>query len=193
MSDLPQGELEDPYVLTFIAVEAKEWAKTKCLFELLLGRENSECILHTPIPDISGSLTVQTMESDSLMDLTEQAQDTDQSSPNKKQKTFSEEKIIMGQELSDLEISLAQEVLKTQHPNELNGLRFTLLQDTKLTYIMNNVQIVDCHLRHHWITMTTVNYKPGETVLIYCLLIVIMKQPKSFITFLPLLTHQNHR
>ena len=61
--------------------------------------ESAECTTgtHTPTPDISGTLTIQPVESDPFIGLTEQAQDTDQSPPNKKQKIFSEEQIIMGQ------------------------------------------------------------------------------------------------
>ena len=171
-SDLPQGGLEVPCVLTFVATEEKEKAKTMRIFESVLGmkpKDSAECTTYTPIPDISGALTiqipVQPVESDPFIDLTEQAQDTNQSPPNKKQKLFSEEQIIMGQDLSDIEINLAQELLKTQHPG-LNGLRSTLFQERREVIAennpVNNVQIVHCHERHHWITVTTVNCKPGE-------------------------------
>ena len=83
--------------------------------------------------------------------MTEQAQDTDQYPLNKKQKLFSEEQIIMGQDLSDIEINLAQELLKTQHPG-LNGLRSTLFQERREVIAennpVNNVQIVHCRERH---------------------------------------------
>ena len=167
-SDLPQGGLEVPCVLTFVAAEEKEKAKTKCIFESVLGmkpKENAECTTHTPTPDISDALAMESDDSDPFIDLTELAQDTDQSPPSKKQKIFSEEQIIMGQELSDIEINLAQELLKTQHPG-LNGLRSTLFQErreaTAENNPVNNVQIVHCHERHHWITVTTVNCKLGE-------------------------------
>ena len=129
--------------------------------------ESAECTTgtHTPTPDIGGTLIIQPVESDPFIDLTEQAQDTNQSPPNKKQKIFSEEQIIMGQDLSDIEINLAQELLKTQHPG-LNGLRSTLFQERREAIAennpVNNVQIVHCRGRHHWITVTTVNCKPGE-------------------------------
>ena len=71
----------------------------------------------------------------------------------------------MGQELSDVDINFAQHLLKVQYP-KLNGLRSTLLQDKKATHtensISNNIQIIYCQGRHHWITMTTVNCKAGE-------------------------------
>ena len=55
------------------------------------------------------------------MDLTAHCSADDQSPPKKKPKNFSEEDIIMGQELSDLEINFAQDLLKGQYP-KLTGL-----------------------------------------------------------------------
>ena len=40
------------------------------------------------------------------------------------------------------------------------GPNFFRKREKKTT--LNNVQIVYCHERHHWITVTTVNCKPGE-------------------------------
>jgi len=49
-------------------------------------------------------------------------------SPQKKRtKLVDSERIIMGEELTDLEINLAQQLLKKQFPN-LNGFTSTLLQ-----------------------------------------------------------------
>jgi len=58
------------------------------------------------------------------------------------------EEIIMGEELSDLEMNLAQELLiKVQYP-KLNGLQSTLFQEKrKLSqgiFLTNTVQIVHC-------------------------------------------------
>ena len=49
----------------------------------------------------------------------------DNETPAKKQKIFDAEKIIMREELSDVEISYAQWLLKEKHPN-VRGLRTTL-------------------------------------------------------------------
>ena len=53
----------------------------------------------------------------------------------------------MGEELSDLEMNLAQELLKVQYP-KLNGLQSTLFQEKrKLSqgiFLTNTVQIVHC-------------------------------------------------
>ena len=68
-SDLPQGGLEVPCVLTFVAAEEKEKAKTIRIFESVLGMkliESAECTTgtHIPTPDISGTLIIQPVESD---------------------------------------------------------------------------------------------------------------------------------
>ena len=70
----------------------------------------------------------------------------------------------MGKELSDLETNFAQELLKHQHPT-FNGFKSTLAQEKPIlteTFLQNNIQIIHCHGRHHWITVTTVNCKSGE-------------------------------
>ena len=66
----------------------------------------------------------------------------------------------MGDELSDGEINYAQWLLKTKHP-KVGGLRLSLYGG-KFQDIENNVQIVHCPARHHWITATTLNGKAGE-------------------------------
>ena len=48
--------------------------------------------------------------------------------PKKRSKNFDEEAIIMGNELTDVEINFAQELLKTQFTN-IRGLESTLLQE----------------------------------------------------------------
>ena len=69
--------MEVPCVLTFVATEDKEKAKTMRIFKSVLGmkpKESAECTTYTPIPDISGALTiqipVQPVESDPFIDLT---------------------------------------------------------------------------------------------------------------------------
>ena len=65
----------------------------------------------------------------------------------------------MGNELSDDEINLAQQLLKEQY-NKLNGLQSTLLQSKHLNLteneIRNKIQIIHCYPRHHWIVASTV-------------------------------------
>ena len=59
----------------------------------------------------------------------------------------------MGQELTDNEINLAQQLLKVQFPT-LKGLQSTLYQETEQNLIENDVnnklQIIHCRSHHHW-------------------------------------------
>ena len=63
-------------------------------------------------------------------DLSEQAVKCDVSPQKKRIKLIDSECIIMGEELTDTEINLAQQLLKKQFP-KLNGFTSTLLQDKK--------------------------------------------------------------
>ena len=60
----------------------------------------------------------------------------------------------MGEQLTDVEINLAQQLLKEQFPT-LNGLMCTLYQDKKSkvseTTVQNKAQIIHCRARPHWI------------------------------------------
>jgi len=84
------------------------------------------------------------------------------SPPRKKQKEFDEERIVMGEELTDIEVNFAQQLLKQQF-NHINGLCSTLLQGkaSKLTTssMTNRIQIIHCESRRHWILATTINSK----------------------------------
>ena len=84
----------------------------------------------------------------------------DDEPPTKKRKIFDAEKIIIGEELSDIEINYAQRLLKDKHPN-VGGLRTTLYKG-KIPEVEDSVQIVHCSVRHHWITVSTINCKKGE-------------------------------
>ena len=86
--------------------------------------------------------------------------EVDASPPSKRPKLGSVEKIVMGKELTDTEINLAQQLLKSQFPG-VNGLQSTLLQDkqTILTEksLRDNIQIIHCKRRHHWVVATMMN------------------------------------
>ena len=116
-------------------------------------------------PAIPTVVSISLMEKDPVVDLTESRLEIEQLPLRKRHKKFCEEAIIMGQELSDLDINFTQHLLKVQYP-ELNGLKSTLLQGKKAAptdnSISNNIQIIYCQGRHHWITVTTVNCKAGE-------------------------------
>ena len=96
------------------------------------------------------------------------------------------ERIIMGQELTDVHINTAQHLLKEQFPN-LSGLQCTLLQaketskiDTKATNKI--LQIVHCLDRHHWVVATTIGSKKNEIlILIQSSRTLIHKQHKFLV------------
>ena len=83
-------------------------------------------------------------------------------------KEFEGEEIIMGNELSDIHINKAQNLLKAQFP-QLIGLNSSLLQAKELqpTGSLNNkIQIIHCSERHHWVVATTVNCRDGQVLVI---------------------------
>lgn len=71
----------------------------------------------------------------------------------------------MGNELSDLHINMAQNLLKAQF-SCLKGLKSTLLQGKQQTFtqdeVKNKLQIIHCFQRHHWIVATTVKCANGQ-------------------------------
>lgn len=109
--------------------------------------------------DASSSQPMDTMESSIVVD------GVVCSPPKKRQKKFDEEKIIMGEKLTDLEIDFAQRILKAQFP-QINGLQSTLLQAkphiTAGQVNENKIQIIFCNNREHWIVATTVSANIGE-------------------------------
>ena len=86
--------------------------------------------------------------------------EADASPPSKRARLGNIEEIIMGKELTDIEINLAQQLLKSQFP-EVNGLQSTLLQgkQTVLTEksVHGKIQIIHCKRRHHWVVAITIN------------------------------------
>ena len=185
-SDLPQGGLEIPCILKFVARNLSEADKTRQRLESTLQTCTSPCTTSTSsevvVPTMvsrnqsktrsSKARSSSSTSSDSGVVIDPLTLDNELSSidltegcsveepPAKKQKTFDAEKIIIGEELSDAEINYAQRLLKEKHP-KVNGLRTTLYKG-KLPEIQDNVQIAHCTARHHWITVTTINCKAGE-------------------------------
>ena len=99
--------------------------------------------------------------------------------PAKKQKIFDAEKIIMGEELSDIEINYAQRLLKEKYL-KISGFRTTLYKGK----IPEIEECSDCTLfnKHHWITVSTINCKEGEVrVLDSVSLTVTKKLRQSFV------------
>ena len=69
----------------------------------------------------------------------------------------------MGNELSDLHVNMAQNLLKAQFP-QFNGFCPTLLQGKEppvqsTDAVKNKVQIIHCNKRHHWIVAINVKCK----------------------------------
>ena len=77
---------------------------------------------------------------------------------------------IMGVDPSDLQINMAQNLLKAQFL-QLNGLKSTL-QQTKSTDLLpvdevkNKLQIIHCKARHHWIVATTMKCTNNQMLIV---------------------------
>ena len=167
-SDLPQGGLEVPCILTFSTPQAYESEKTKKLAESSLAlpvklttNTEEDKIAKIPCSTSATSVTV-VLESDV----------DDEFKPLKKKQKLHDseiECIIMGIELSDLHINMAQRILKHQFTG-LNGLESSLFQDKKqpLTKdnMKNKLQIIHCKQRHHWIVVSTVKNTAEEVIVI---------------------------
>lgn len=176
-SDLTQGVLEIPCLLKFISNDKKELVKAEKLLESALNVKsmgiskhlslNLACVM--PVNRTSNSMPLacktkceaqenENMSPNSFMDLTK---DLDvESPPTKKQNINDYERIILGEELSDIKINYAQQLLKVHYP-KFSGFHSTLLQG-RVKGSANNIQIVHYSTKHHWITATTMNCKLGE-------------------------------
>ena len=171
-SDLPQGGLEIPCALHFMTVSGYEGKKAKNLIESTLCVEVSEVPLTVNAPTAVNPAEERNIEDVqepgemSPVIIPEDKAEEDVQSPQKKRaKCIDVERIVMGEELCDIEINFAQQLLKAQF-TKLNGLASTLYQEkrVKLTesLIQNKVQIIYCKTRHHWIAASTVNCATGE-------------------------------
>ena len=96
-------------------------------------------------------------------------EETLSSPPKKRHRIYDEERIIMGDQLTDLEINYAQRLLK-QQCTHVNGLTSTLLQEkgSNLTRdtVKNRVKIIYCRNHRHWVVATTIN-SDYNTVKVY--------------------------
>ena len=81
------------------------------------------------------------------------------SPPKKKQKCFDIERILLGCELSDIEVNYAQYLIKLQF-SHLTGLQSTLLQEKLFTgtseKLKNKLRVIFCKEQKHWILVTTI-------------------------------------
>ena len=196
-SDLPQGGLEIPCILTFRTTNAELRDKSKKLIETSLAmnikiveKQKEKVKVEPPDPVAGSSQSVHgtdikteetSISGNSDYNLVDPFPGTQAGSssfstasidePIAKKQRLSDpdiENIIMGAELSDLHINLAQRILKEQF-SHINGLESTLLQGKRYTLtedmVKNKIQIIHCLERHHWITASTVNNAPGEVTI----------------------------
>ena len=207
-SDLPQGGLEVPCVLTFRVSKIKEIEKARNLidsesasFHIKVGEvEKTEDLNHlsidTPVLEScsieknaknfqDSSTTVLKDSTNSYALLMSDPDDDNKPLAKKRQLSDPEiEDLIMGAELTDRPINLAQKILQEQFPH-LNGLNSTLLQlkQQKFTETMvrNKLQIIHCSERHHWIIASSVKSPPGVIIVVDSLFKSIDKETKSII------------
>ena len=145
-SDLPQGGLEIPCVLNFTSIDEKD----EKLLESALNTGISKMPANTSKPcEAKENINPISV----VGDITE---DHDAELPlAKKQRIDDFERIVMGEELSDIEINHAQQLFKVCHP-KFSEFHSTLLQG-RVKGSVNNIQIVHCSKR----PTTTVNCKFG--------------------------------
>ena len=179
--DLPQGGLEVPCILIFQTPKTQPpelLEKTERLISAALSLK-----IESPLPPISSEsssasspaasqpqIKIEPPQTDDESQLFSMA-DVDQPLTKRLRlqcKQF--EDIIMGVELSDLQINMAQNLLKAQFP-KLNGLKSTL-QQTKSTDLLpvdevkNKLQIIHWKARHHWIVATTVKCTNNQVLIV---------------------------
>ena len=210
-ADLPQGGLEVPCVLTFRTSNAKDVEKVKKLIDqesisfstlIKVGviKKTEDLNFLGPKLDssanscsvVNNAKNLEKCSTTVLKDCTNSraslvSDNVDDHEPLAKRQRLSDpeiEELIMGAELSDRHINLAQKILKEQFPN-LNGLNSTLLQlkQQKLTedMVKNKLQIIHCSERHHWVTASTVKTAPGVVIVVDSLFKSIDTETKSII------------
>ena len=168
-ADLPQGGLELPCKLMFIAPSLLECNKMENWFNLHYLEPQNE-----PANNEAAAISKSTEPSGHINNASEQeltsqenimAVDSIMCSPPKtRSKTFDEEAIVMGNELTNniIVINFAQCLLKAQFKN-VRGLESTLLQERNSTSLIskdaieNRIQILFCKERKHWMVATTIN------------------------------------
>ena len=192
-ADLPQGGMEIPCKLVFSTKSAVDSEKLKKLVSASLSDKKTECEIvgsmsTERVVEVKAAEAIKWTEEHSnvLQNQSDEplaseitctkpdgailiAEGTSCSPPKKRQRVYNEECIIMGDELTDLEINFAQQLLK-QQCDHINGLSSTLLQEkvSKLTrdLVKNRVQIIYCRNRKHWVAATTINSE-YNTVKVY--------------------------
>ena len=207
--DLPQGGLEVPCSLIFRTSKTTELDKIEKLIKNVLsteielplqsfslggtGKSHSNCTSKLEVKTSPAKAQIKsepTQVNDEELFVTEAVPPDHEihndQPPAKKQKLSSKEieDIIMGNELSDLHINMAQNLLKAQFP-WLNGLKSTLQQGKQQTFtedeVKNKLQIIHCYERHHWIVATTVKCANGQVHVVDSLFKLLDDETKATI------------
>ena len=199
-ADLLQGGLEIPCSYIFRTNNQAESDKTRKLLETVLEitithtseEEPTLLEVHHSEKEVNTSLSKETLavttsihenfsidqefqrshrSTDPLPVVTIHEESIDEPLPKKRKLSEIDiEGIIMGKELSDADINLAQRLLKVQFP-EMGGLQSSLLQQKKIPIPEKKekmLQIVHCPSHHHWIVATTIGNKgDAGKVLVY--------------------------
>ena len=188
--DLPQGGLEVPCILIFSTPQAHESEKTKKLIESSLAvpvkltsdTKDYQIKVSPGIPCSTNASCSTSLAT--LTDVLENDEEFKELQPLKQKLKLHDgeiEGIIMGVELSDLYINMAQRTLKNQFP-ELNGLESSLFQDKERSLtndnVKNKLQIIHCKQHHHWIVASTVK---REVIVIDSLFRLIDEETKQIV------------
>ena len=166
--DLPQGGLEIPCMLTFLAKEEQLIEKIKKLikqFESEVSKSDIEAKIENSKPEKKVKVEDLTQDEDDDGG----SSDEDGSSSDKDRwisfqrinLTNSDKQAIMsGLELDDQHIDFAQELLRKQFPS-LQGLRSTLTPVANITgWVDNYLQIFHCY-GNHWVCASTLGCEYG--------------------------------
>ena len=192
-ADLPQGGLEVPCCYTFKTNRDVKGEKARKIIEGLLSVE----IIPTLEPDAESKIggVLNQVPGETPLDPDDQSADTradrempESNKPPQKKRKLSVneiEIIIMGEELSDVHINLAQRLLRVQFP-ESSGLLSTLLQGKETSVIERKekriLQVIHSTSRHYWIVATTIGSKGEGDVLVYDSIFKILdRETKSVI------------
>ena len=185
--DIPQGGMEVPCKLVFQS-PAGSIEECRKAHKLICGLKTKSSVLDCTdtsefsVTDTSESkVTSQSDEHDKVKvsqfeheqleakhisnEAIEIVADTENYEEPPHKKVICAEQLIFGEKLSDLDINLAQRLLKAQFP-QLQGLQSTLLQDNKITVsdksVQNKLQIIHCKDRDHWVVGTTIGCDKDE-------------------------------
>ena len=191
-ADLEQGGLEIPCLLYFTIKNERssligKVGELSTVSSMPISTEvelEKGTALEQPSTVVVSEQTSNNSENDTTEVTIDVTKTIENSPPRKKQKQFDAECIIMGHELSDVEINLAQRFLKAQF-KKLNGLQSTLLQEKVITprevEIENKLQLIFCKQRKHWVVATTIYCDRHEVAVYDSLFAFLDKETKEIV------------